>query len=295
MRALSVDADGKLVGAVQDLGAGQFGIDARETQNLEVLPDGRALLVFQRESPNFGDPEPVVLATRPHGGAFAEPTVVGAGLTSPRVTGSTLTVIMTTVCGDTGCAGQPRSIAVNPDGTLGTPVGPTLAKPNRAFAPWATASALVFLLKTGSQPFSKEAPVRAYAAGRLQTLTTARAHEPVALALADGRTLALWATRTKLGAALAGAKGTFKKTSAPPAPDPRSTTTTPPTATPAPPALRDPRLGPRTNRAHQRPPFLTVESAAWRGPRPSATRWSRSTSSSSSRRPASSRARSARR
>ncbi len=220
VRALSVDADGKLVGAVQDLGPGEFGIDARETQNLQVLPDGRALLVFQRESPAFGDPEPVVLATRPHGGAFGEPVVVGTGMTSPRVTGSTLTVIMTTVCGDTGCAGRPRSIAVNPDGTLGTPVGPELAKPNRAFAPWATASALVFLLKTGSRPFSKEAPVRAYAAGRLQTLTTARAHEPVALALADGRTLALWATRTKLGAALANPAGTFKQTSAPSGPGP---------------------------------------------------------------------------
>ena len=220
VRALSVDADGKLVGTVQDLGPGEFGIDARETQNLEVLPDGRALLVFQRESPTFGDPEPVVLATRSHGGAFGEPAVVGTGMTNPRVTGSTLTVTMQTVCGDTGCSGQPRSIAVNADGTLGTPAGPELPKPNRAFAPWATPGALVFLLKTRSEPFAKEAPVRAYAAGRLQTLTTDRAHEPVALALAGGRTLALWATRTTLGAALANATGPFKRTAVPAGPPP---------------------------------------------------------------------------
>jgi hypothetical protein len=220
VRAMSVDADGRLVGAVQELGLGQFGIDARPTQSLSVLPDGRALLTFQRESPNYTDPTPVVLAARPHGGAFTDPVVVGDGMTDPRITGSTLTVTMTSTCGDTGCAGQPRAIAVNPDNTLGTPAGPNLPKPNRAFAPWATPGALVFLLKSGPKPFSKEAPVRAFAHGKLQTLTTQAAHEPVALALSDGRTLAVWATRSKFGAALAGPDGHFKPTSAPAGPAP---------------------------------------------------------------------------
>jgi hypothetical protein len=221
VRALSVDADGRVVGAVQELGPGQFGIDARPAQALSVLPDGRAVLVFQREAPSFQEPEPVVYAIRPHGGAFGEPAVVGDGLTDPRITGSTITVTRIAGCGDTGCAGEPRAIAVNPDGTLGTPSGPALPNPRRAFAPWATAGAIVFLLKTRSKPFSVEAPVRAYAAdGRLQTLTRALANEPVALALADGRTVALWATRTRLGAALAGADGVFKRTSAPAGPPP---------------------------------------------------------------------------
>jgi hypothetical protein len=224
VRALSVDADGRRVGAVQELGDGQFGIDARPTQSLAVLPDGRALLVFQRESASFQDPEPVVFSTRPHGGSFAAPVVVGDGLTDPRVTVSgdhaALTVAKTAICGDTGCAGAPQRIPVNADGGLGTATGPSLSKPGRAFAAWSTPSALVFLLKTGPKPFSKEAPVRAWAGGSLQTLTSARAHEPVALALSGERTLALWATRTKFGAALAGPDGHFKKTSAPAGPGP---------------------------------------------------------------------------
>jgi hypothetical protein len=222
VRAMSIDADGRLVGSVQSLGRGQFGIDARPTQTLSVLPDGRALLVFQREDPSYENPStPVVLATRPHGGAFGEPVVVGDGYTDPRLTGSTLAVTETAGCGDSGCAGQPRVITVNPDGTLSAPTGPALENPRRAFAPWASATALVFLLKDGPHAFSREAPVRAYAAdGKLQTLTTARANEPVALELTGNRTLAVWATRTKLGAALAGPDGTFKKTSAPAGPPP---------------------------------------------------------------------------
>jgi hypothetical protein len=219
VRALSVDADGRRGGAVQELGAGQFGIDARPTQALAVLPDGRALLVFQRESASFQEPEPVVFTTRPHGGTFGEPVVVGDGLTDPRVTVSgdraALTVARTAQCGDAGCAGAPQTIPVNADGSLGTPTGPTLSKPGRAFAAWSTPSALVFLLKTGPKPFSKEAPVRAWAGGALQTLTNAPSNEPVALALSGDRTLALWATRTNFGAALAGPDGTFRKTSAP--------------------------------------------------------------------------------
>jgi hypothetical protein len=224
VRALSVDAGGRRVGGVQELGDGQFGIDARPTQSLAVLPDGRALLVFQRESASYQDPEPVVFTTRPHGGAFTEPVVVGNGLTDPRVTvagdRAALTVARTERCGDTGCAGAPQTIPVNPDGTLGPASGPTLTKPGRAFAAWATPTALVFLLKTGPKPFSKEAPVRAFANGALQTLTSKRAHEPVALALSGDRTLALWATRTKFGASLAGPDGAFKKTSAPAGPGP---------------------------------------------------------------------------
>ena len=44
VRALSLDAQGRRIGDVQDLGLGEFGIDARPTSALAVLPDGRAVL-----------------------------------------------------------------------------------------------------------------------------------------------------------------------------------------------------------------------------------------------------------
>jgi len=227
VRTVSLDASGVPTSPPQDLGLGQFGLDARPTQALAVLPNGRAVLVFQREGAAYDDPDPVLYALRPHGGAFAEPVVVGDGLTDPRVTvagdRAVLSVTMTTLCGDTSCAGQPRAIPLNPDGTLGTPAGPTVARPNRAFAPWAAPGALVFQLKTKVKPFSREAPVRAASLttnGPLQTLTKLPATEPVALALGNGRTLALWATRRGFGAALAGPDGSFEKTAAPAGPPP---------------------------------------------------------------------------
>lgn len=229
VRALSLDATGAPTGPPQDLGLGQFGLDARPTQALAVLPDGRAVLVFQRERVEYGDPQPVVYAVRPHGGAFSEPALVGDGLTDPRVTvagdRAVLTATMTALCGDTSCAGQPRAIPLNPDGTLGTPVGPSVARPSRAFAPWAAPGAIVFQLKTSPKPFSREAPVRAASLtheGPLQTLTSQPATEPVALPLSGDRTLALWVTRRAIGAALAGPDGSFRKTAAPAGPPPET-------------------------------------------------------------------------
>ena len=162
VRTLSLDAAGAPVGPPQDLGLGEFGIDARPTQALAVLPDGRAVLVFQRERISYGDPQPVVYAVRPHGGTFTTPAVVGDKLTDARVTvagdRAVLTATMTALCGDTSCAGQPRAIPLNPDGSLGTPVGPTVARASRAFAPWAAPGAIVFQLKSAPKPFSREAP-----------------------------------------------------------------------------------------------------------------------------------------
>jgi hypothetical protein len=42
--------------------------------------------VFKRETPEHGDPEPVVYSLRPHGGAFSTPATVGDKLTDPRET-----------------------------------------------------------------------------------------------------------------------------------------------------------------------------------------------------------------
>jgi hypothetical protein len=229
VRAFSLGADGRRVGGVQDLGLGQFGLDARETSALAVLPDGRAVLAFTREVERNGQgPEPVVVTTRPHGGAFAEPVALSASdrVFEPRVTvtGDVAVITATLVagCGDTGCAGQPRASVLGADGVPGPLVGPTVPNPRRAFAPWAVANVIVFQLKTGVQPFSREAPVRASLAsgGPLQTLTPTRATEPVAVPLPGGRVLALWATRARLGAAVAGPDGRFQRTSAPSGPPP---------------------------------------------------------------------------
>jgi hypothetical protein len=228
VRALSLDASGRLAGAVQDLGLGEFGIDARETSALAVLGDGRAVLAFTRETEPTGiEPTPVVVTTRPHGGTFAEPVALSATepLFEPRVTVSgdraVLTATLIAGCGDTGCSGQPRASVLGADGTPGALTGPTVPNPRRAFAPWAAGNTIVFQLKTGVQPFSVEAPVRASTnGGALQTLTRQRATEPVALPLGGGRVLAVWSTRKALGAALAGADGRFKHTSAPSGPPP---------------------------------------------------------------------------
>jgi hypothetical protein len=237
VRALSLDPAGRLLGPVQDLGAGDFGIDARPTQALAVAPDGRAVLTFRREAVAFDAPEPVVVATRPHGGTFGTPVQLsGAPAADPRVAigadGRTL-VAMTQIRsrGDAGVFGSPVVAGVTPAGALTAPFGPLLSNPRRAFAPTvvptsAGRAVLVFQLKTGSEPFATEAPVRAVAIGadgsigRLQTLTGGRAKEPVAMGLSGGRALTVWSGRRGLDARLAGPDGTFRRTAPPKGPPP---------------------------------------------------------------------------
>lgn len=172
VRVLSLDAAGRRIGDVQDLGAGQFGIDARPTQALAVGPDGRAVLAFGRQTPlGRPAPQPVVVATRPHGGTFGTPVVLpGPPAADPRVAvdGAGRALVTFTQIrsrGDAGVFGSPAVATVQPDGTLSAPLGPTLEFPGRAFAPSAAftsaGAALVFQLKTKSEPFVQEAPVRA--------------------------------------------------------------------------------------------------------------------------------------
>lgn len=238
VRAMSLDPAARLLGAVQDLGAGDFGIDARPTQALAVAPDGRAVLTFRREAAVFDAPEPVVVATRPHGGAFGAPVELsGDAAADPRVAvgadGRTL-IAATQVRsrGDAGAFGNPVVANVSAAGALGLPFGPVLSNPRRAFAPTAVPTSegravLVFQLKTRSEPFATEAPVRAVAIaadgtiGRLQTLTSGRAKEPVAVALSGGRALTIWSGRRGLDARLAGPDGRFRKSAPPKGPPPR--------------------------------------------------------------------------
>jgi hypothetical protein len=237
VRTLSLDRAGRQLGPVQDLGAGSFGIDARPTQALAVAPDGRAVLTFRREAAAFDASKPVIVATRPHGGTFGAPVALaGDPAGDPRVAigedGRTL-IAATQIRsrGDAGVFGNPVVAAVSPSGALGAPFGPVLRNPRRAFAPIAVPTAegrsvLVFQLKTRSEPFVTEAPVRAVAIGaggrlgRLQTLTSGRAKEPVAMALSRGRALVVWSGRRGLDARLAGADGTFRRTAPPTGPPP---------------------------------------------------------------------------
>jgi hypothetical protein len=224
VRALSLDARGRRVGDVQDLGLGEFGIDARPTSALAVLPDGRAVLTFQRDGEGFTT-GPAAIAVRPHGGTFAVQGEV-ANVTNPRVTvAGDQAVVSATAgvsCGDAGCSGDPRAYSIT-----GAPLAaPDLDHPTRSFGAWAVRKTLLFQRKDGPRPFSREAPVKAVtfeadgSLGRMQTLTRKPATEPIGLALAGGGTLAVWANRERLDAALARADGRFRGISAPSGPPP---------------------------------------------------------------------------
>jgi hypothetical protein len=220
--AATLESGGRPMAPPQDLGAGDFGADARPTQALAVTSEGTAQFAFnrhvERSLASFS-----VIATRPHAGRFGEPAAVsGEDVGEARVTASGARVVVAalrvTACGDAGCAGFPLAAA------LGSSLqGPKLARPNRAFAPTAAGNALVFQLKTRPEGFSRAAPVRAVAIShpdQLQTLTHTRAYEPIALPVADGGALALWTTSRSWGAALAGPDGRFTRTAAPLGPPP---------------------------------------------------------------------------
>jgi hypothetical protein len=236
VRALSLDKVGRRLGPVADLGRGFFGIDARPTQALAVGSDGRAVLAFTRDAPSgLGSVGSVVVATRPHGGTFGTPVALPGPLAAdPRVAtdpdGRAL-VAFTQVAsrGDAGSFGAPAVSSVRPDGTLSPPLGPALPFPGRAFGPsaafWSAGASLVFQLKTKSEPFVTEAPVRAVSInangtiGGLQTLTTGRAKEPFAVGLSRGCVLVVWSGRRGIGASLA-INGVFEKTAEPKGPPP---------------------------------------------------------------------------
>ncbi len=137
VRAMTLDAAGRLAGAVQDLGPGEFGIDARPTQALAVGSDGRAVLAFVREA-RFSQTAPaptVMVATRPHGGAFGTPVALpGDTAADPRVAvgaGGRALVAATQARnrGDAGVFGDPVVARLGPAGALGTPFGPALSNP----------------------------------------------------------------------------------------------------------------------------------------------------------------------
>lgn len=170
MRTFTLRPDGTLRLAPTDLGLGQFGIDARPTQALAVDRLGRATLVFGTQGGTRG----VLVARGAHGGQITNPRLLPSdgSVVDPRVAAaaartSLVAATRVTRCGDGGaCSGAPFGWR---SGETGDPValgGPQLAVPGRAFGPSVaplgdSAASLVFQLKDGPQPFSRQAPVKA--------------------------------------------------------------------------------------------------------------------------------------
>lgn len=234
VRAFSLSSGGRLVGSVQELGAGEFGIDARPTQSLAVDAKGRAVLAYSQDQQSILGPstQPVRVTTRPHGGTFATPVALGGDdAADPRVAVGTdgralIAATQVRSRGDAGSFGNPVVSRIDPAGALGAPFGPAIDNPRRAFAPSAALTSqgravLVYQQKPASQPFETRAPVFAVAIGAddavgpIQTLTSGQAKEPVVMPLSGGRALTMWSGAKGLGAALAGPDGTFAKTAEP--------------------------------------------------------------------------------
>jgi hypothetical protein len=237
-RVMTLTTSGHRQGAVQDLGVGEFGIDARPTQSLAVDDTGRAVFAFEPEADiSIEHPATALVTTRPHGGTFATPVALSGGQAGDaRVAvgdGGLAQVAATQITsnGDAGIFGYPVVASISSVGALGAPAGPAVSTPNRAFAPSSAftssgRSVLVFQLKATSQPFETRAPVRAVAiaangaVGKLQTLTSGQAKEPVVMPISGGRALTVWSGAKGLGASLAGPSGIFKKTAEPKGPPP---------------------------------------------------------------------------
>ncbi|HUR87131.1 MAG TPA: hypothetical protein VMY78_17510 [Solirubrobacteraceae bacterium] len=238
VRAFTLRADGTLALTSQDLGEGTFGADARPIRALAVGARGAATAIFSTKNGpmtsqgvhqgHFGPVHP-----------FGDSSIENLWISAGRATEAPLVAATKAVnCGDVGCFGAPLAARVTPQGdTLPFRV-PALERPNRAFGPsiaplGAGAAALVFSLKDKPSPFSKLAPIKAVALrdgaapGRIQTLTTKEASEPVAVALSAGRVLALWSGTRGWGAALAGPDGTFRASAEPPGPPPEPFHTNP--------------------------------------------------------------------
>ena len=237
VRTFTLRPDGTLRLPPVELGLGQFGIDARPTRALAVDRLGRATLAFGTQ----GGPRGVLVARGTHGGQLANPrplpsdgSVVDARVAAAAAGTSLVTATKATRCGDGGaCSGAPF---VWRSGETGDPValgGPQLDVPGRAFGPSvaplaAGGASLVFQLKDGSQPFARQAPVKAVritangTVGRLQTLTSRPAQEPVAVPLTGSRALVVWSGTRGFGAALADSRGAYRTVAPPVGPPPSS-------------------------------------------------------------------------
>ena len=152
VRVMTLSAGGRLAGAIQDLGPGQFGIDARPTMSLAVDDTGRALLAFVPQAPFSPTARPTVVVTaRPHGGAFGAPGRARRATRAddPRVAvgeGGRALIAATQVrsSGDAGSFGNPVVAGIDPAGALGAPFGPAVDDPAprvRARAPRSRAAA----------------------------------------------------------------------------------------------------------------------------------------------------------
>ncbi len=236
VQALDLADDGNRVGPVHELGAGDFGAEARPVFALAVDRDGTAFFTYrdnQADPANPQMPPRSQIRARPHGGQWGSAVgidgVVDARVTAAPDGGAVLAGTRPRSRGDAGYFGAPLSALVGRDGSVGPLLGPALASPGRAFGPSAVALGdgrrlLVASLKSGSAAFSRIAPVAATVLGpgspASSLLTTGLASEPVAVPLAGQRALVLWAGERGWGGALATSSGSVGAIRPPPGPPP---------------------------------------------------------------------------
>ena len=231
VRALTLAPDGALLGDARELGAGAFGIDGRQAATLAVDGAGRAVLAFDKEmnATLFARPE-VLVATRPHGGAFSPPlALAGDPSGDPHVAvGDGGRAIVAAIAGGAS-ASDAVLAAVSASGALGVPFGPLRSGPRHPLHPSVAllkGAAGVLVFQAVRDVSLAEGPVYAVAlagkraAGPRQTLYAGSATEPIVLPLRGGRALAMWLGRHRLGAAVAGPDGRVSRTPAPAGPPP---------------------------------------------------------------------------
>jgi hypothetical protein len=244
VQTVSLRDDGRPEAPAQDLGRGFFGLSSPPAAALRVDADGRAILAFEREltpaeQADGSTVAPVAVATRPHGGSFTARTVpgstegriVGAGV-SVRGSDAAISATVTERCGDAGCFGAPGLLRLGVGDTPTAATKPALRYPGRAFAPEVAAlpqrrSIVAFRQKTGVDPFSTRAPLRALAFGTdgqpgpVRVLSS-RPVSAVRLVAVDRgvAALAVWSGERGFGAAAVSESGTprFRRSQAPPLP-----------------------------------------------------------------------------
>ena len=243
VQTVTLRDDGRRDGPAQDLGRGLFGLSASPATALRVDADGRAVLAFERELTRAQQagpaPQPLVIATRPHGAQFTARTVPGS--TQRRILGAGVSVrgsaaaVSATVaerCGDVGCFGAPGLVRLGADDSPTAATTPTLRFPGRAFAPEVAAlpdgrSIVAFRQKTGQDAFSTRAPLRALAFGAegqpgpVQVLSSRPVSAMRVVSVGQGvAALAVWSGERGFGAAAVAERGTprFRRSQAPPLP-----------------------------------------------------------------------------
>jgi hypothetical protein len=235
IRALTLTVSGRPIGAPQSLGKG-----ALPARSLRALADGRLVALtarMNRPAPNSdGTPTPPQLLLQrraARGTAFtAAPITVPEGFGDPELVAApegalALAGLKVTRVGDAGSAGRPlAATATTPGSPFGPFAGPSVTNPARNFDPVAVPArggivGLLWQQKTAPQAFDRSAPIVATtigSGGEVRTpirLSGRAAREPHAVALAEGRGLAVWDDDGRWGSAEHRPDGSWRRVGAP--------------------------------------------------------------------------------